>query len=192
MPGHELRSAISELAKMGGAVPMRLGLVSSYDGRAGKYAVKVRIMPEDVETGWLPIKLLLPGNGWGIYAGPSVGDQAAVIFQEGDGLTGVCIGFLPSDEDPPPAVASGEIHQIAKDGNAKVILKPDGSIASKGTWSHEGTFHATGNVTSAAEVIDHSNGTSGVSMKTHRDAFNSHSHADPQGGTVGAANPQAT
>lgn len=192
MASHELRSAVADLAGMAarGMSPLKLGLVSSYDGRVGKYAVKVRLQPEDIETGWLPIVLLLPGQGWGVYAAPSVGDQAAVLFQEGDGQAGVCVGFLPSDDDPPPAVESGEIHLIAKDGDASVILRPDGSIASKGTWSHEGTFHATGNVTTDAELIDHS----GITESELRDSFNAHKHPGVQtgGGVSGTTdNPAA-
>lgn len=192
MTMHRLRSALGGLAQMAAAGQMAasLGLVSSYDPDA--VAVKVRIMPEDVETGWLPIKLLLAGQGWGVYAGPAVGDQALVIYQEGDPRAGVCVGFLSSDEDPPPRVLSGEIHLIAQDADALIILRPDGSVASKGTWTHEGTFHATGAVTSEADVIDFSDGASGVSMKVHRDAFNAHTHTDPQGGSVGPASPQAT
>lgn len=196
MSTHLLASNIAQMAQMAGRTlaPPRLGLVSSFDGRVGKYAVKVRLMPEDIETGWLPIMPALAGAGWGVYVGPAVGDQAVIIHQEGDINSGMCLGFLASDEDPPPEVVSGEIHLIAKDGDAKVILKADGSITSKGAWTHEGTFHASENITSAADVIDHSDGTSGVSMKEHRDAYNTHGHGGVTAGgaMTGITNTPAT
>lgn len=179
-----LRAEMAQLAQMAarGLGPLRLGLVSSFDGRVGAYAVKVRIQPDDVETGWLPIATLLPGSAWGIYAAPSVGDQAIVLFQEGDGLAGICVGFLGSDEDPPPAIESGEIIIAAKDADASIKLDAEGNITSKGTWTHEGSFHATENVTSEADIIDHSDGTSGVTLEELRDSYNAHHHSGVQAG----------
>jgi uncharacterized protein involved in type VI secretion and phage assembly len=191
---HQLRANVGSLAQMAahGFAPPRLGLVSSYDPEA--YAVKVRVMPEDTETGWLPILSMMAGDAFGAYFGPSLGDQALVVYQEGDVTTGVCLGFLGSDEDPPPTVEPGEIHLIAKEGDASAVFKPDGTITSKGTWTHEGTFHATGAVTSEADVIDHSDGSSGVSMKEHRDAYNDHRHTGVQAGgaTSGTTTVPAT
>lgn len=179
---HALRANVAQLAQMaaGTYAPPKLGLVTSYDGRAGAYAVKVKLMPEEIETGWLPIAVLMAGQAWGVYAAPAIGDQALVLYQEGDVTTGVCVGFLPSDEDQAPAVMPGEIHLIARDGDASVILRADGSIASKGTWSHEGTFHATGNISTDAELIDHS----GVTESELRDSYNAHKHS---GVTTGGA-----
>lgn len=187
-----LRSNLGGLAQMAAAgfAPPKVGIVTSYDGRPGHYAVKVRLEPEGIETGWLPIMLLLPGQDWGVYAGPSVGDQALIVYQEGDNGAGICLGFLPSDEDPPPAVESGEIHLIAKNAEASILLRPDGSIASKGTWFHEGSFVATENIASEADVIDGS----GVSMAEHRDAYNAHHHGGVQtgGGVSGTTDAPAT
>lgn len=124
-----LRSNLASLAQMAaaGMISVRLGLVSSYDGREGQHLVKVRLQPDDIETGWLPINLLLPGQGWGIYAGPAIGDQALILFAEGDINAGICAGFLGSNEDPPPAVPSGEIHVLHKDG-AKLKFLPNGEV----------------------------------------------------------------
>lgn len=187
-----LRSNVAQLAQMSarGFAPPKLGIVSSFDGRPGRYAVKVRLQPEDVETGWLPIILLLAGQAWGVYAAPSVGDQALVVYQEGDVATGLCLGFLPSDEDPPPEVESGEIHLIAKDGEASIVLKPDGSITSKGTWTHEGPFHATEDITSDADVIDQA----GVALSETVESYNAHHHGGVQtgGGVSGTTDNPAT
>lgn len=166
----ELRSNMGQMAQLAaeGRLAVRIGLVSSYDGRAGAHLVKVRLQPEDIETGWLPIQLLLAGQSWGVYAGPAVGDQAVVLFAEGDVNAGICAGFLPSDVDTAPAVASGEVHVRAAGDTASIIAKPDGTIASKGAWTHAGTMHVTDeftadkSVTASVDVVG-----GGKHLKTH-------------------------
>lgn len=154
----------------------RLGLVSSYDPDA--YAVKVKLQPEDVETGWLPITTLMAGNGWGVYFGPSIGDQASVAFQEGDRETGWCTGFLPSDEDRPPRVESGEMHLVHSSGDY-IKFTADG-IQSKGTWIHDGPLLTTGDMTDIS-------GSNSVTLQQLRDAYDAHKHTGVQtgGGTTG-------
>jgi phage baseplate assembly protein gpV len=105
---------------LGALASARIGLVTSYDPIA--YAVKVNIMPEEVETGWLKIKLLqLVPHGFGIYAAPDIGVQALVSHQEGDRDSGICIGFINDDEEdlppPSPGVLAGEIHVLHKSGS---------------------------------------------------------------------------
>ena len=157
MSHDHLRSAISELAQMAAAgfAHAKIGWVSSYDPDA--YLVKVLLQPEGTETGWLPIVTAMAGAGFGVYYGPHAdpgagGDQAVIIFQEGDATSGICIGFLPNDIETPPHVATGEIHLKAKGSTAKVIMKPDGTIASAGAWTHTGTLHVTDEVTADKSV----------------------------------------
>lgn len=159
----------------------RHGIVSSYD--PDTYSVKVRLQPEDIETGWLPIETMQAGAGWGVYTAPQIGDQAAVAFLEGDREVGWCTGFLPNDQDPPPHVPSGEIHVIQKSGqfvklltdgslhlqadaDTYVVLAPGGGITSKGTWNHDGPITATGEGTF--------NGGHTVSQHTHTQPADSH------------------
>jgi phage baseplate assembly protein V len=151
----------------------RLGLVSSYN--PATYAVKVKVQPDDIETGWLPIVTHMAGQGWGIYAGPANGDQAIVVFQEGDRETGVCLGFLPSDTDKPPSVPSGEVQVIHKSGaflkflsDGTVNIVSTAGINSTGPWNHTGTLHTSDNitcdktVTATTDVIG-----GGKSLKNH-------------------------
>lgn len=170
-----LRSNLAQLAQMAGqgSVPLRAGEVSSYDPSG--YLVKVRLQPDDIETGWLPISTALVGQAWGAYFGPSPGDQALVAFLQGDINAGVCLGFIGSDDDPPPTVQSGEIHLRSKGDLAQVILKPDGSITSKGTWMHDGPFTATGEGTF--------NGGHTVSQHHHPQGVDSHGDTQPATGT---------
>jgi phage baseplate assembly protein V len=151
----------------------RQGLVTSYDPDA--YLVKVRLQPEDVETGWLPIETALAGAGWGIYAGPAVGDLATVLPLESDPEVGWVAGFLPNDQDPPPNVPSGEILLKHKAGafvrftnDGKVHIEAAAGIESVGPWTHQGTLHVTDEVTadkSVTATVDVIGG--GKHLKTH-------------------------
>lgn len=171
------RSNLAQMAAMAGKAnaSTRIGLVTSYD--PDRYAVKIELQPDATETGWCPIMTLMAGQGWGVYFGPAKGDQAIVIFMEGDSLAGLCVGFLPSDEDVPPRVEAGELHLIHKD-DAHLKFLAGGLIQSKGTWEHEGPFSATG------DVLDNS-ATNAATMKVHRDAYNGHAHGgvEPGAGT---------
>lgn len=175
----QFTSAMGQFAQMAarGFSPPRTGIVSSYDPDA--YAIKARLQPDDIETGWMPILVLMAGKGWGVYAAPDNGDQCLMLFQEGDPTVGLCIGFLPSDEDKPPRVETGEIMLIAKDADASIKLKPDGKIISKGSWEHEGTLkvsetiHADGDITTDADVTAQGEVTAGNVTLTQ--------HVHPQG-----------
>lgn len=156
----------------------RLGTVSSYN--PALYAVKVKLQPEDVETGWLPIETLMAGAGWGVYFGPAIGDQALIAFPEGDIESGQCLGFVPNDVDRPPVVQSGEMHFVHK---ATWFLKflADG-IHSKGPWTHDGTLHTTQDITCDTTV------TATTDVVGGGKSLKNHTHSDPQGGNTGAPN----
>lgn len=180
--------AQAQLAQ-GGKATVRIGLVSSYD--PGSYCVKVRLQPEDVETGWLPLASPWVGNGWGLFCPPTVGDSIEVQFQEGSAEAGIACQRLYSDADRPLSVASGElwlVHQsgaffkLTNDGKgsfsdghgASVVLNGNGTISSAGAWSHTGDLTASGTITGTTDVVG-----GGKSLKTH-------THSDPQGGATGA------
>jgi hypothetical protein len=110
---------------MAGVAKTQLGLVTSYD--PATYAVKVTLMPEGVETGWLPYASLWVGNGWGLYAPPAIGDQVVVDPQEGEGETRLVRAALYSDEDRPLSVPSGEFWLVHRTG-AKLRLLNTGEI----------------------------------------------------------------
>ena len=127
MSAHRLRSAVryaAEQAQEQYAQP-RLGLRTSYDPTA--HAVKVMLQPENVETGWLPLKPIWQGNGWGFFAPPPAGSQCIVLFQEGHPDCGFCLGAIPSDADRPLTVPDGECWLVHQSG-ASVKLTNDGSL----------------------------------------------------------------
>ncbi|MFS2113634.1 phage baseplate assembly protein V [Herbaspirillum frisingense] len=93
----------------------RKGIVSSYN--ANTHSVKVRIQPNDDETGWLSLAAAAVGNEWGVIFAPSIGDQVDVHFEEGNAESGfVCSRFF-DDQDRPMAVPSGEFWIVHKTGS---------------------------------------------------------------------------
>lgn len=101
---------------MGGVGMTRVGTVSSYDPNA--YAVKVLLQPEGKETGWLPLLSPWVGNGWGLFAPPSLGDMIEVHYQEGGHEAGFAAQRFFNDEDRPLACPSGEFWLVHKSGSA--------------------------------------------------------------------------
>lgn len=172
----QLRNAIAQSGELSAAQyePGAKGLVSSYDPKA--YAVKLRLQPSDVETGWLPIKALQAGADFGVYAAPNLGDQMVIEFENGDAQVGMVSGSLPSKQDRPPEVAAGEILIKHKSGaflrfaaDGDIEFKTEGEIRSAGTWLHDGDF------------TDNS-GSNSVTVKELRDAYNEHKHIGVQTG----------
>ena len=105
--------------------PKRIGLVSSYDPQ--HHSVKVQYQPEGQESGWIPIHSQHIGNGWGLVAGPQIGDQVEVTFQEGDFESGSVTSRIHSDVDQPPLVNSGEM-LLQHQSGALIKFAADGSI----------------------------------------------------------------
>lgn len=124
---------------------------------------------------------------------PPDGSEAIVLFLGGRRSMGAIIA-TGHRASRPKGLKPGEAMLYNGLTGAFVKMCEDGAIRSHGPWIHDGTLHTTDNISSEKDVTDHTApaGTGGVSMKKHRDAFNAHNHTDPQGGVVGAANPQAT
>lgn len=170
-----------------GDAASRVGIVASYD--PNDYAVRVRLMPEDVLTGWMPVMAAWVGNGWGMFAPPTPGDLVDVRFIEGDLNAGMAYLRFFNDQARPLSVPSGEfwlVHKLGaffkltNDGKATfddghgahVTLNGDGTISSAGTWTHTGQFTAT------TDVIG-----GGKSLKTH-----THGGVQTGTGNTGAPN----
>lgn len=107
----------------------RVGQVTAYD--PNKYAVKVKMWPDTQESlGWIPLASTYIGAGWGLVAGPSIGDQVIIAFDREDQDAGVVIGRFFTDVEQPPAAPSGEFWLVHKSGS---LLKfhSDGSVELK-------------------------------------------------------------
>lgn len=175
---------------------IRPGVVDAYD--PAKIAAKVRLQPDDTPTGWLPIGCAWIGNGWGLVAPPSPGDQVVVGFYEGSPQNGVVLARLFDNVNQPVrGVPSGELWLVHKSGSF-FKLTNDG----KASLNAQVEFDLTGptvNVTATTKVqvtapsIVLSDGI-GTLRKMVTDAFtalyNAHTHLDPQGGQTGVPQQQ--
>ncbi len=162
-------------AQAGLMMPPHAGIISSYD--PVNFAVKVRLQPHDVETGWLPLMSPWVGNGWGMFCAPSLGDLIDVQFLEGSAEVGfACLRWF-TDSARPLNVPSGEFWLVHSSG-AYLKLTNDGKVA----------------INTAVELDA---GNLGAALHTLvTDAFmaiyNSHTHNDPQGGVSSAPNQPMT
>lgn len=141
----------------------RIGLVTSYDPES--YAIKVKIQPDGVETGWMAVASIAVGNGWGLYFPPEIGDQAVITFQEGDINSGICHGFLYNDEDKPLKVGSGEWWLVHKSKTHIKFLK-NGDLDIRGPNIMAGPL-----ATAVYTLVD----------QRFQELFNSHRHPTPNG-----------
>jgi hypothetical protein len=112
----------------------RHGIVTSYDPK--NYQAKVTIMPDGMESGWLPIHTGHIGKGYGLTMGlqpgsdgmgggtggagggsgggqsggsQQMGDQVIVQMQEGQFDSGKIVSRVHSEMDTPPMTNSGEM-----------------------------------------------------------------------------------
>lgn len=131
----------------------RVGLVTGYD--PNRYAVKVSLMPEGVETGWLPLLSPWVGDGWGLFAGPSVGDLVEVGFEQGSFEAGYAAMRFYNDQDRPLPCPSGEFWLAHRSGSL-LKFRNDGTIelhaatamtSSAPLWTHTGDVLVHGNIT---------------------------------------------
>lgn len=159
----------------------RYGLVQSFD--PATYTARVLVQPENELSGWLPVLTQWVGNGWGLFAPPSPGDQVKLVPQAGSGQSYAIIGGVFSLVDQPLPAPSGEFWLVHGKGQF-IKLCNDGSITSSGTWNHEGDFNATGAVIAGFGTGDQV----GLQTHTHQQGNDSAGDAEvptnaPTGGT---------
>ncbi len=148
----------------------RFGVVSSVDPANG--SVRVRLQPDGLVTGWLPVLSWWVGAGWGASCPPSPGDQVLVVPQEGDVTQGAVVARGWSEASPAPATPVGELWLTHRSGSYLRLLND-------GTVSVRGDLHVEGDVFDRRGSLDR--------LRQH---FNQHQHADPQGGLTDTAKPQ--
>lgn len=176
----------------------RKGIVSSYNPNT--YSVKVRIQPENVETGWLSLAAAAVGNDWGVIFAPSIGDQVDVHFEEGNANSGfVCSRFF-DDQDRPMAVPSGEFWMVHKTGSF-LKFTSDGKISVNGAAEIDVTTPVVNIVASGAANVTAPQinlGASGASLlsvltSTFASLYNTHTHkSNGSGVQTDAPQQQAT
>lgn len=102
-----------------------VGIVSGYS--PNKYMAKVKLQPSGIETGWLPIGSEWVGNGWGLFAPPSIGVMVEVDFFGDDRDVGFIGKQLFNNEDMALAVPAGEFWLVHQSGSS-LKFKNDGSV----------------------------------------------------------------
>jgi phage baseplate assembly protein gpV len=119
---------------MAGRFSERHGMVTSYD--PDKHLAKVMLMPDGLETGWIPIEESHMGQGFGIAVGltpgdgKSTGDQVIVRCEENDFESFKVTKSVHSSKDKPPKVESGEMVFWTKWGQ-QIRFNKDGSLTLK-------------------------------------------------------------
>lgn len=136
----------------------RFGEVASSD--AARHAVRVRVQPEGVLSGWLPVASPWVGAGWGIFCLPSPGDQVLVLAQEGDAENGVVVGGCFSDRRAAPPGAVGEL--VLRHASGATLR-----LANDGTVRIAGDLHVAGRIFDSHGALD--------TLRLH---YNMHGHAE--------------
>lgn len=166
----------------------RMGIVSAYDPE--HYAAKVRLQPEDVETGFLPIATLWAGNGWGMFAPPVPGDTVDVHFQEGSKDAAYIAMRHYGDVFRPLAVPAGEFWLVHESGSfLKFLNNGDVGIHAAGKvigvadeWHLTGNMWVTGDITATGEISDHDGEDGNVGHI--RTVYNTHTHNETESVTL--------
>lgn len=166
-----------------GHADTKMGLVSSFD--QARYAVKVRLQPENNLTGWLPLGALWVGSGWGLYAPPSIGDMVEVSFEDGNPEAGNAGLKFFNDVDQPLPVNAGEFWLVHKSGaffkllntgaltfsdgkGATLTMNGDGTVTSQAnSWTHTGNLAVTGALTVSQTVTAAAVVGGGKNLATH-------------------------
>ena len=112
-----LKNHILQLASLNNTnkIGIRVGKVKTYN--PVDYTCTVILLPDDVETGRMPIYSFFAGDGYGMFAGPSENDLCTVFFIEGEANYGfvLCYGF--GGDKRPLNTPSGEFIVKHKSGS---------------------------------------------------------------------------
>lgn len=130
----------------------RMGVVTSYDPK--RYAAKVTLQPDDLQTGWLPVASCWIGKSWGFFTPPNIGDQVTVEFCDGDIGAGTIVGRIWDDNQVALAVQSGEAWLVHKSGQS-IKLTNDGKLTLDDAHGATIVLDGAGNLVSQAKQWTH-------------------------------------
>ncbi len=127
------------------------GFVWDYDPE--RYAVKVEMQPSGVKTGWVPLSSPWVGNGFGMVAGPNIGDMVQLEFIDGHWQAAMTGQRYFTDLAPPPQVPQGEFWLVHQTGSL-IKLHNDGSveITSNGNMTVTVSGNLNANISGTATV----------------------------------------
>ena len=176
---------------------VRLGTVHAVDRAAARVQVQYDEIPDGdpVLTAWLPWVTARAGETSTWWA-PDVGEQVVLLAPSGELAQAVVLPALYRTLHPAPSAEADTHRTEYSDGaaieynatdheltavlpeGATASIEADGGIEIAGNVTVNGTLHATGKVSSDADVED-SVGT----MASMRTTYNGHTHPHPQGPT---------
>jgi phage baseplate assembly protein V len=163
-----------------------LGLIDGYDPTT--HCVKVNYKPDNVISGWLPLGVMLSGNGFGCLMPPQLGDQVIVLHERGSLDAGVVVARLFNAVEAPPNVPAGEIWIVHASG-AVFKMTNDGKITLGDTsgsqiqFGNNGTINITGTVNITGALTATGEGT----FKGH--TVSAHKHGGVQSGSSQTQTP---
>lgn len=144
------------------------GMVTAYDD--GTYMCKVLLLPEEKETGWIPIPSIWTGAEWGLFCPPTVGDLVEVEFINGDFESGYSIKRFFTDSEPPiPGIPSGEfwlVHatdtfiKLFNDGHMEINVTAD--LLTDVAGNHVENIKGSANITIDGNATIHVKGNATV------------------------------
>ena len=166
---HGLMNSMKAVAQVAGqsTIQTKQGVVTSYDPNT--YHAQVQLMPDDVNTGWIPLKSAWVGSGWGLFCPPSIGDVVEVESQEGEGRAPSAGWRFYNNQNRPLPCPSGEFWLVHKSGSllkfhndGSVELKTAGDLnvsvtghinSSAAQWNHTGPVKINGTALIAGKII---------------------------------------
>lgn len=168
------------------------GIITGYD--PVKHLVTVQIHPATandpaLKTGWIPLASMWVGNGWGMFAAPSLGDICVVIYQTGDRQRPIGATLIFTRKNGLlPTVPSQEFWLVHKSGSF-VKLTNDGAISISANTAVNVTAPEV-NIDSLEVNVGNIGGTlEKLLMDTARTVFNTHTH---QSGAIPPPDQQMT
>lgn len=105
--------------------PPKYGTISGYN--PNNYTVKVKLQPEGIETGFVPLSAIWVGNNMGAVFGPEIGDVVKLDFIDGHAQATVVGSRFFNVNAQPPIVQSGQ-GAIMDSTGSYVRLNNDGTI----------------------------------------------------------------
>ena len=110
------------------------------------------LQPEDIETGWMPIRTPWGGNAWGMFCPPTPGEEVEIGFQEGGKQAGYVKLRAFGDKFRPLPVPSGEFWLVHKSGSF-LKFHNDGSVEVNAHGDLNATVGGQANLTVAGKVV---------------------------------------
>lgn len=169
---HQIKRVVSEMLSR--LTLAKYGEITAYN--PANYTVKVMLMPEQVETGFIPLAAVWVGNNLGAVFGPNIGDSVKLDFIDGSVQATVVNGRFFNSVAHPPVVQSGQAAFVDGSG-AYIRLNGDGTITAGaptsitvttpllkqvGSFEVDGNSQFNGTVTATGEVTGN-----GTHLHTH-------------------------